>query len=113
MLPFIKERRELLSLLITDALFPYTSVRVLGLTLPLCSFFLCSSFFRQSLRKLATEMTDFEQGESRILKYYERDGDIMVPPLNFAMCAPGIYRSGHPNKKNHPFLRKLGLKTIL
>ncbi|KAI8981559.1 protein-tyrosine phosphatase-like protein [Pilobolus umbonatus] len=37
----------------------------------------------------------------------------LVPPLNFAMIASGVYRSGHPNKQNFAFLRKLGLKTIL
>ncbi|TPX61421.1 hypothetical protein SpCBS45565_g07260 [Spizellomyces sp. 'palustris'] len=37
----------------------------------------------------------------------------VVPPLNFAMVAPGVYRSGYPNKKNFPFLKKLGLKSIM
>ncbi|KAH8548107.1 tyrosine phosphatase family-domain-containing protein [Umbelopsis sp. PMI_123] len=37
----------------------------------------------------------------------------LVPPLNFAMVAPGVYRSGHPNRQNFPFLRKLGLKTVM
>ncbi|KAI8394159.1 tyrosine phosphatase family-domain-containing protein [Radiomyces spectabilis] len=44
---------------------------------------------------------------------YERPGFPLVPPLNFAMIAPGVYRSGHPNKQNFSFLRKLGLKTIM
>eukprot|EP01136_Pigoraptor_vietnamica_P003404 Opistho-1_new@32627 len=38
---------------------------------------------------------------------------ILVPPLNFAMVAPGVYRSGYPNKKNFPFLQQLGLKSLL
>eukprot|EP01137_Pigoraptor_chileana_P014587 Opistho-2@69394 len=38
---------------------------------------------------------------------------IFVPPLNFAMVAPGVYRSGYPNKKNFPFLKRLGLKSLL
>ncbi|CAM0141898.1 unnamed protein product [Umbelopsis sp. WA50703] len=37
----------------------------------------------------------------------------LVPPLNFAMVAPGVYRSGHPNRQNFPFLRKLRLKTVM
>merc|ERR1712216_283231 len=37
----------------------------------------------------------------------------LIPPLNFAMVAPGIYRSGYPNKKNFGFLAKLGIKTIV
>ncbi|CAG8521521.1 3559_t:CDS:2 [Diversispora eburnea] len=38
---------------------------------------------------------------------------VMVPPLNFAMVAPGVYRSGHPNRQNFPFLKKLGLKSLI
>ncbi|KAJ1733655.1 tyrosine-protein phosphatase siw14 [Coemansia biformis] len=38
---------------------------------------------------------------------------LIVPPLNFAMIAPGIYRSGFPNPRSHPFLLKLGLRTII
>ncbi|KAI8908224.1 protein-tyrosine phosphatase [Powellomyces hirtus] len=38
---------------------------------------------------------------------------LVVPPLNFAMVAPGVYRSGYPNRKNFPFLQKLGLKSIM
>ncbi|KAI8813249.1 protein-tyrosine phosphatase [Cladochytrium replicatum] len=38
---------------------------------------------------------------------------VVVPPLNFAMVAPGVYRSGHPNRKNFPFLKKLGLKSVM
>jgi hypothetical protein len=45
--------------------------------------------------------------------YYENANAVLVPPLNFAMVAPGVYRSGHPNKHNFPFLEKLGLKVIV
>ncbi|KAK9481295.1 protein-tyrosine phosphatase [Lipomyces japonicus] len=38
---------------------------------------------------------------------------LMVPPLNFAMVASGVYRSGHPLPINFPFLEKLKLKTII
>jgi len=52
---------------------------------------------------------------------YEEDGSdgghkeepLFIPPLNFAVVSRGVYRSGYPNKKNHPFLKKLGLKSIL
>ncbi|PVU92858.1 hypothetical protein BB559_003560 [Furculomyces boomerangus] len=39
--------------------------------------------------------------------------ETLVPPLNFAMVAPGIYRSGFPSIKNHKFLLSLGLKKII
>ena len=37
----------------------------------------------------------------------------LVPPINFAMVAPGIYRSGFPTERNVPFLERLGLRTII
>eukprot|EP01135_Chromosphaera_perkinsii_P005810 Nk52_evm10s366 gene=Nk52_evmTU10s366 len=38
---------------------------------------------------------------------------VYVPPLNFGVVIPGVYRSGYPNRRNFPFLEKLSLKTIL
>ena len=38
---------------------------------------------------------------------------VVVPPINFSLVAPGIYRSGHPNKKNVSFLRRLKLKSVM
>lgn len=38
---------------------------------------------------------------------------VLVPPINFALVAPGVYRSGHPNRRNFGFLQRLGLKTVL
>jgi tyrosine-protein phosphatase SIW14 len=46
-------------------------------------------------------------------KQDEEAPELYIPPLNFSMIAKGLYRSGYPNKKNHPFLKKLKLKTIL
>jgi len=37
----------------------------------------------------------------------------VIPPLNFAMVAPGVYRSGYPNTMNHGFLKALKLKTLI
>ncbi|KAF2075218.1 hypothetical protein CYY_003479 [Polysphondylium violaceum] len=42
-----------------------------------------------------------------------KEEPLLIPPLNFSMVSRGVYRSGYPNKKNHPFLKKLGLKSIL
>lgn len=36
-----------------------------------------------------------------------------VPPLNFSLVEDGIYRSGFPMPINYPFLKQLGLKTII
>ncbi|KAJ1727846.1 tyrosine-protein phosphatase siw14, partial [Coemansia sp. Benny D160-2] len=38
---------------------------------------------------------------------------LMVPPLNFAMISPGVYRSGFPNPRSHPFLLQQRLRTII
>jgi tyrosine-protein phosphatase SIW14 len=36
-----------------------------------------------------------------------------VPPINFGMISPGVYRSGFPGKKNFGFMQKIGIKTIV
>lgn len=38
---------------------------------------------------------------------------LVIPPLNFAMVAPGVYRSGLPHVVNHSFLKSLRLKTLI
>jgi len=63
-------------------------------------------------------MTPTAFPEGGILKTTSRDEEeeqnvLLIPPLNFSMVASGVYRSGYPNKKNHQFLRKLGLKSII
>ncbi|KAL1521034.1 hypothetical protein AB1Y20_022589 [Prymnesium parvum] len=37
----------------------------------------------------------------------------LCPPINFALVAPGVYRSGFPTRHNLSFLRTLGLHTLL
>jgi len=36
-----------------------------------------------------------------------------IPPVNFGMVEVDLYRSGHPNELNFPFLEKLKLKTVI
>ena len=38
---------------------------------------------------------------------------LFMPPLNFSMVMPGIYRSGLPKRSNFGFLRKLGLRSMV
>ncbi|KAJ2891464.1 tyrosine-protein phosphatase siw14 [Coemansia aciculifera] len=57
--------------------------------------------------------TGILRDEERRLEIAEQQSQLIVPPLNFAMVAPGIYRSGFPNKKSHPFLLQLRLRTII
>lgn len=44
------------------------------------------------------------------LKYKE---DELVVPENFAMVESGVYRSSFPRSKNIPFLKTLGLKSVV
>jgi len=37
----------------------------------------------------------------------------LVPPLNFSLVDPGLYRSGYPNDQNFVFLKKLRIKTLI
>lgn len=37
----------------------------------------------------------------------------VIPPANFAMVAPGVFRSGYPKMMNHSFLKALKLRTIM
>ena len=37
----------------------------------------------------------------------------LIPSINFAMVCPGVYRSGYPSRKNFPFLKKVGIKSII
>ncbi|KAL3521905.1 hypothetical protein ACH5RR_014739 [Cinchona calisaya] len=39
--------------------------------------------------------------------------DLLAPPLNFSMVDYGVYRSGFPDYANFPFLRTLGLRSII
>ncbi|GFP98959.1 probable tyrosine-protein phosphatase at1g05000 [Phtheirospermum japonicum] len=42
------------------------------------------------------------------------DGEnLLVPPLNFSMVDYGIFRSGFPDVPNFPFLKTLGLRSII
>ncbi|KAL0290041.1 UNVERIFIED_CONTAM: E3 ubiquitin-protein ligase COP1 [Sesamum angustifolium] len=39
--------------------------------------------------------------------------NLFVPPLNFSMVDYGIFRSGFPDTANFPFLKTLGLRSIM
>lgn len=44
------------------------------------------------------------------VKYKE---DELIVPENFTMVEPGVYRSSFPRSKNIPFLKTLGLKSVV
>eukprot|EP00759_Apiculatamorpha_spiralis_P058941 PhF_6_TR9502/c0_g1_i1/m.14813/K18045/SIW14, OCA3; tyrosine-protein phosphatase SIW14 len=38
--------------------------------------------------------------------------ELLIPPQNFSMVCPGVYRSSYPTKKNFSFLTSVRIKTI-
>lgn len=52
---------------------------------------------------------EYTQEEHQINK----EIDYFLPPENFSMVTPFIYRSGFPKKKNFSFLKKIKIKSIL
>eukprot|EP01061_Rhynchopus_euleeides_P038824 TRINITY_DN66590_c0_g1_i1.p1 TRINITY_DN66590_c0_g1~~TRINITY_DN66590_c0_g1_i1.p1 ORF type:complete len:240 (+),score=34.08 TRINITY_DN66590_c0_g1_i1:58-777(+) len=42
----------------------------------------------------------------------ESETSSLIPCSNFSMIAPSVYRSGYPSKKNFPFLKKLGIRSV-
>ncbi|GAA5924186.1 protein-tyrosine phosphatase Siw14 family protein [Sporobolomyces koalae] len=55
----------------------------------------------------ATTITTVTQDEE------EDDDGLVYPPDNFAIVAPGIFRSSFPKRKNFRFLQSLKLKSVL
>ncbi|TNY24179.1 tyrosine phosphatase family-domain-containing protein [Rhodotorula diobovata] len=43
----------------------------------------------------------------------DTDDELLRPPENFAMVSPKLYRSSFPRTRNFPFLRSLGLKSVM
>lgn len=56
---------------------------------------------------------EMQENSQQLLINHRNNQEIYVPPLNFALVEHSIYRSGFPMPKNYPFLKQLGLKTII
>lgn len=70
-----------------------------------------------TLKPSASESTEFHNegcdSTIEIFDYEGRPRRLLIPPLNFALVADDVYRSGHPLEINYPFLENLALKTII
>ncbi|KAK9451619.1 tyrosine phosphatase family-domain-containing protein [Limtongia smithiae] len=67
-----------------------------------------------SMGEFAVPSSRMSSSISSTVNFFDRpEKKLLVPPLNFAMVASGIYRSGHPLPINFQFLEKLKLKTII
>eukprot|EP00833_Pecoramyces_ruminatium_P013500 jgi/Orpsp1_1/1187532/evm.model.d7180000058431.1 len=51
--------------------------------------------------------------DTNIAKNNNEEPEELIPMENFSMVSKGVYRGAFPKKKNFPFLKKLGLKSIL
>lgn len=81
----------------------------------------------QFLQRILQEKTTPRDGAERPLAGDERAGALnrtasdhdqtcdaeLIPPDNFAMVNSWVYRSSFPKKKHFPFLKTLGLRSVL
>lgn len=65
--------------------------------------------------EMVSEVSQFEQGEGggSMMVELVKEPQVLIPPINFSMVAPGVYRSGYPNSRNFPFLKKIGIRTVV
>ncbi|GBG30396.1 Tyrosine-protein phosphatase SIW14 [Hondaea fermentalgiana] len=55
-----------------------------------------------------------EEGDEVFLDVPQVSRDkLLIPPLNFAMVAKGVFRSGYPNAKNFSFIKHLKIRTMI
>lgn len=66
----------------------------------------------QQDRRASEETNDAMASSSAALEEKKGDED-MIPPDNFAMVNSWLYRSSFPKKKHFPFLKTLGLRSVL
>eukprot|EP00033_Pygsuia_biforma_P002975 GCRY01003276.1.p1 GENE.GCRY01003276.1~~GCRY01003276.1.p1 ORF type:complete len:210 (+),score=28.33 GCRY01003276.1:193-822(+) len=76
-----------------------------------------STNFSDFLLRKETEGQQPNDTDSKLVSPFfdEKSGEVemYIPPINICLVAPGIYRSGYPNKKNFSYLKKIGLKSIV
>eukprot|EP00298_Acanthocystis_sp_HF-20_P008315 c17606_g1_i1.p1 GENE.c17606_g1_i1~~c17606_g1_i1.p1 ORF type:complete len:223 (+),score=93.71 c17606_g1_i1:23-691(+) len=59
------------------------------------------------------EITPVAQSPKNRNSSSKDETELLIPPINFSMVADGVYRSGFPNKKNLPFLKKIGIASVV
>lgn len=78
---------------------------------PLQPFNLSSAYHTPIIQ--STTSTSSISGSSALSESSSSGDSEVSPPGNFAEVVPGLYRSSFPHEKHFPYLRSLGLKTIL
>jgi len=62
---------------------------------------------------LLTGTSSIQSNDPNNNKNSSEEPEELIPMENFSMVCKGVYRGAFPKKKNFPFLKKLGLKSIL
>ncbi|KAK4485044.1 hypothetical protein RD792_007652 [Penstemon davidsonii] len=62
---------------------------------------------------LSSSVVDDASPENSHTAAVNRADQLFVPPLNFSMVDYGIYRCGFPDIPNFPFLKSLGLRSVI
>ena len=68
-------------------------------------------FFTQSPLRTASHHDSSDDGDGETLPGI--DDSLLQLPENFALVYPNVFRSSFPLKRHYPYLRGLGLKTVL
>eukprot|EP00300_Choanocystis_sp_HF-7_P006867 c14951_g1_i1.p1 GENE.c14951_g1_i1~~c14951_g1_i1.p1 ORF type:complete len:183 (-),score=31.84 c14951_g1_i1:111-638(-) len=58
-------------------------------------------------------MAEEEGGDTQCVVVEPASKGLLVPPINFGMVMPGIFRSGYPAKKNLDFLHRIGIRSVV
>ncbi|KAL0442974.1 UNVERIFIED_CONTAM: E3 ubiquitin-protein ligase COP1 [Sesamum latifolium] len=67
----------------------------------------------ETIRKTRSSPALADMPERTSTAEIDDEENLFVPPLNFSMVDYGIFRSGFPDTANFPFLKTLGLRSII
>lgn len=71
------------------------------------------SLFLSVCSVMATAQQQYEEDQQQLYQSSFIVTEHVIPPANFAMVCPGVYRAGYPKPMNHTFLKCLKLKTLI
>ncbi|KAL9249616.1 Tyrosine-protein phosphatase DSP3-like protein [Drosera capensis] len=64
-------------------------------------------------KKKENEKSDGDEVKVAEVEEEGKDGEVLVPPMNFAVVEEGVYRSGFPKPENFGFIKTLNLNSII
>jgi tyrosine-protein phosphatase SIW14 len=63
--------------------------------------------------RFASSDDDADHGHGDGFAVQQNGTTPLIPPLNFSLVLPAVYRSGYPHKRNFPFIHSLRLRAVL